>query len=328
MDFRLSADQIDLRAAVRDYLAGEHGPEVLRRLDAAGEREQAIWDGLVSMGLAGLLVPEAHGGLGLGLVEAALVAVELGRANVSEPIADTALVAAPLLGAEAQAQVAAGTLRVALAHPINPWIADLDSAGLLLSGAATSAPPPHPERLDSVDPLRRLFAAVGSADDDALLNRAALITAAQLVGAAERMLELATDYAKTREQFGQPIGSFQAIKHHLATVAVKIEFARPVLWRAAYALEHGQARAPIHVSHAKVAASDAAMLAAETAIQVHGAMGYTYEVDLHFWMKRGWALAGAWGDRAFHQRRIEAAVIGDGMSIGPEFSFESELSDA
>lgn len=327
MDFRLTEDQRNLRDAVRDYLAGEHGPEVLRRLDADGARDAAIWDGLVGMGLAGLLVPEAQGGLGLGLVEAALVAVELGRANVSEPVADTALIAAPLLDARLQEQVAAGTLRVALAHPINPWIADLDVAGLLLAGGATSAPSGTPQRLDSVDPLRRLFAPLASAgDDDALLDRAALITAGQLVGAAERMLELATDYAKTREQFGQPIGSFQAIKHHLATVAVKLEFARPVLWRAADALERGHARAPVHVSHAKVAATDAATIASETAIQVHGAMGYTYEVDLHFWMKRSWALAGAWGDRAFHQRRIAAAVIGGGLSIGPEMSFESELS--
>lgn len=326
MDFRLTEDQLGLRDAVRDYLAGEHSSETLRRLDAEGNRDPAIWDGLVGMGLAGLLVPEAQGGLGLGLIEAALVAVELGRANVSEPIADTALVAAPLLAPEQQAEVASGALKVALAHPINPWVADLDQAGLVLAGGAVSAPPPSPQPLEGVDPLRRLFMPVESRADERLLDRAALIAAAQLIGGAERMLELATEYAKTREQFGQPIGSFQAIKHHLATVAVKLEFARPVLWRAAYALQNGHARAPVHVSHAKAAATDAAMLSAETAIQVHGAMGYTYEVDLHFWMKRAWALAGAWGDRGFHQRRIEAAVVGGRMPIGPEQSFESELS--
>jgi len=326
MDFRFTEDQQNLREAIRDYLTGEHTPEVLRRLDVEGGRDAAIWDGLIGMGIGGLLVPEAEGGLGMGLVEAAIVAVELGRANVSEPIADTALVAAPLLGSEQQAQIATGTLKVALAHPINPWIADLDSAGLVLAGASTLPVPADPEPVDTVDPLRRLFAPIESAPDDRLLDRAALISAAQLIGGAERMLELATDYAKTREQFGQPIGGFQAIKHHLATVAVKLEFARPVLWRAAYAAQQGAARTPIHISHAKVAATDAAMLAAETAIQVHGAMGYTYEVDLHFWMKRAWALAGAWGDRAWHQRRIEAAVIGGGMTIGPETTFASELN--
>lgn len=326
MDFRLSEDQRTLSEAIRDYLAGEHGPEVLRRLDETGGRDPALWDGLVGMGLAGLLVPEAQGGLGLGLIEAALVAVELGRANVSEPIADTALVAAPLLDAARQEQIAAGALKVALAHPVNPFIADLDQADLVLSGGGVTPPPASPQPLQSIDPLRHLFAPLPhAAADERLLDRAALIAAAQLIGGAERMLELATAYACTREQFGQQIGRFQAIKHHLSTVAVKLEFARPVLWRAAYAAANGHERAPIHISHAKVAATDAAMLAAETAIQVHGAMGYTYEVDLHFWMKRAWALAGAWGDRAFHQRRVENAVVGATMAIGPEHIFESEL---
>jgi alkylation response protein AidB-like acyl-CoA dehydrogenase len=79
--------------------------------------------------------------------------------------------------------------------------------------------------------------------------------------------------------------------------------------------------ASVHVSHAKLAAADAAIQTAETAIQVHGAMGYTYEVDLHFWMKRAWALAGAWGDRAHHLKRIDQAVIGGTLPIGPEHTF-------
>lgn len=323
MDFRFTPEQIELRDTVRDYLTSEHSPETLHRLEALNGRDAAIWDGLVAMGLAGILVPEARGGLGLGLIEAVLVATELGRANVSEPIAETALIAAPLLSPDEQASVAAGTLKVALANPINPWIADLDQADLILGGTR----PAILARLESVDPLRHLFAAADTVHEDGLLDRAALITAAQLIGAAERMLDLASDYAKTREQFGQPIGKFQAIKHHLANIAVKLEFARPVVWRAAYALERGQARAPVHVSHAKLAATDAATFAAETAIQVHGAMGYTYEVNLHFWMKRGWALAGAWGDRAFHHRRIATAVMSGGMSIGPATTFASEIDN-
>ncbi len=320
MDFRLTPDQIELRDAVRDYLAAEHGPETLRRLDAGDGRDPAIWDGFVAMGLPGLLVSADHGGLGLGLVEAVLVAVELGRANVSEPLADTALVAALLVGPADQAAIAAGSLKVALAHPVNPWVADLDQAGMVLGGGASA----KPERLDSVDPLRRLFAAGKAEQTDDLLDRAALIAAAQLIGGAERMVALATDYAAQRVQFGQPIGKFQAIKHHLATVAVKIEFARPLVLRAAHALQHGHDRASLHVSHAKVAATDAAMLAAETAIQVHGAMGYTYEVDLHFWMKRAWALAGAWGDRAFHERRIGEAILDGRFDIGPSTTFLAE----
>lgn len=331
MDFRLSEDQLSLRATVRDFLDGEHGPERLRALDRAGGRDEDLRRELVAMGLTGILVPEAQGGLGLGLVEAALVAVELGRACVSEPIADTGLVAARLLAGDDPrlSAIAAGGLRIALAHPVNPWIADLDTADLILDGSGVLERSDETVPLESIDPLRRLFSPPRPPQpDDRMLDLAALMSAAQLLGAAERMLSLSTDYAQTRSQFGQPIGAFQAVKHLLATVAVRNAFVHPVLLRAAYATEHGHEGAPVHISHAKLAATDAAMLAAETAIQVHGAMGYTYEVDLHYWMKRSWALAGAWGDRAFHLRRIDAAVIGGGMETGPDMTFANGTDDA
>lgn len=310
MDFAFTEDQLTLAEGVRDYLAGTHGPEVLRRLDAADTpRDPAIWQGLVEMGLTGLLVPEEHGGMGLGLIEAALIARECGRANLSELLVDTAFVAVPWLLARGEitdlADIVSGEKQVALAHAVNPWVAGDDG-----------------EPLASVDPLREIVAARGSATDDPLLlDLGALMAAAQMVGAGETMLEMAVEYAKMRTQFGQPIGGFQAVKHQLADVAVALEFARPVVWRAAEALQSENAHASARVSHAKIAATDAAMLAAETAIQVHGAMGYTYEVDLHFWMKRVWALGGAWGSRMFHVRRLDDAVIGGTLPTGPENTF-------
>lgn len=336
MDFTITEDQATLTQGVRDYLAGVHTPEVLRALDTSdSRRSEGVWRGLAQMGLPGLLVPEAEGGLSLSLLDAVLIAAELGRAGVAEPLAETALVAAPLLaragGQEALlAAIAAGEAKVALQHPANPWVADLDGASHLLSvkgGALLLAEQSGgAEPIDSVDPLRRLYPPVAPAGTkvgsaDALLDHAALIAAAQLVGVADAMLGQATDYAKNRSQFGQPIGAFQAVKHHLATAVVKIEFAKPVIQRAAVALAEGSANAPVHISHAKLAAADAAWAMSETAIQTHGAMGYTYEVDLHFWMKRAWALAGAWGDRAFHLARIDAAVIGGALPIGPGHSF-------
>jgi hypothetical protein len=246
----------------------------------------------------------------MGLVEAALIAVECGRAGLAEPLVEVAFVAAPWFarqGAkEALEAIAAGEKRLPPPHPINPWIADGEG-----------------EALESVDPLRNLTVRVDTSGggDEHLLNLGALMSAAQLVGLADAMLAQATEYAKVRTQFGQPIGAFQAVKHQLASCAVAVEFAKPVLWRAAQALEDGLNGAPVHVSHAKVAATDAAIVTAETAIQVHGAMGYTYEADLHFWMKRAWALAGAWGDRAFHYARIDEAVLGGTLAIGPEHTF-------
>lgn len=309
MDFRFSDDQLTLADGVRDYLSGTHGPEVLRQLDEAGPRDPAIWQGLVDMGLTGLLVPEEHGGLGMGLIEAALIAAECGRACLAEPLVDTAFVGAAWLLSQGQtdglADVVAGTRKLAPAHAINPWVADGEGDALV-----------------SVDPLRQLTARPAAVSDDPhLLNLGALMSAAQLVGLADAMLHQAVEYAKIRTQFGQPIGAFQGIKHQLASCSVAIEFAKPVVWRAAAALQDGLSSATAHVSHAKLAASDAAMLTAETAIQVHGAMGYTYEVDLHFWMKRNWALCGAWGDRAFHLNRIDDAVLGGSLPIGPEHTF-------
>lgn len=332
MDFRLSDDQLALAESVRDFLAKAHSTETLRALDAGRPQVAAS---LVEMGLPGLLVPQADGGLGLGPLDATIVAVELGRANVSDPFVEAALVAAPLL-ARAGGQGAllglltTGEARLALQHPVNPWVAGLSDATHLLRARGDTlllGPAPRGIAVESVDPLRRLsqpaFAGgshiAGSAGE--LLDMAALISAGQLLGVAERMLELATDYAKTREQFGQPIGGFQAIKHMLATVMVATAFAGPVLWRAAQAINDALPSAPVHISHAKVAATDAAMLAAETAIQVHGAMGYTYEVDLHFWMKRAWALAGAWGSRAFHLHRVDDATIGSALPIGADATF-------
>ena len=308
MDMLLTEDQFALCDTVRDYLRGTHGPEVLRRLDAGDRRDPKIWQGLVDMGLTGLMIPDTQGGLGLGLVDAALVAAECGRACLAEPLVDTAFVAVPWLISRREtaglAEIAVGTRTYPLSHAINGWIADT-------SGRA----------LESVDPLRLLYANDNLDGDDHLLNLGALMSAAQLVGLADAMLAQATDYAKIRTQFGQPIGAFQAVKHQLATCSVAIEFAKPVVWRAAQSLEDSIASAPIHISHAKVAATDAAIQMAETAIQVHGAMGYTYEVDLHFWMKRSWALAGAWGSRGFHLKRIDDAVIGGSLSIGPEHTF-------
>ena len=328
MDVRLTEDQIALRDSVRGYLAETHPAAILRRLDGAGGRDPAIWQGLHDMGLTTALIPENHGGLGLGLLEAAVLAIELGRANVSEPIIDTAFVGIPVLLRRGEIgclpALLGGLLRIALAHDSNPWIADHDVADIVLTESALLGGPADPPLLPAADPLRRLFPPIAeSGADPFMLNTAALMAAAQMIGAADAMLAMATDYAKIRSQFGQPIGAFQAVKHLCATAAVKLEFARPVLLRAAVALQEDHPRAPLHVSHAKVAATDAAMLAAETAIQVHGAMGYTYEVDLHYWMKRVWALAGAWGDRAYHLARVDAAVIGGALPLGPDETFST-----
>jgi alkylation response protein AidB-like acyl-CoA dehydrogenase len=179
------------------------------------------------------------------------------------------------------------------------------------------------EPLPSVDRARRIFTVTWTPADDTCLargtqardaasrafERGALATSAQLIGIADRLIEIAADYAREREQFGKPIGSFQAVKHHLANALLTLEFARPVTYRAAYSVAHEHVDLSTHVSMAKAYASDAARLAARTALQVHGAIGYTWEHDLQLWMKRAWVLAAAWGDAAWHRERVAHAVL-------------------
>jgi alkylation response protein AidB-like acyl-CoA dehydrogenase len=143
-----------------------------------------------------------------------------------------------------------------------------------------------------------------------LADRAAAGTAALLIGLADRMLTQAADYAKERRQFGQPIGSFQAVKHLLANARVKLEFARPATYRAACSLATAQPSVSHDASMAKAMASDAADLSARVALQVHGAIGYTWECDLHFFMKRTWALSRAWGDATTHRQLVLAQAKG------------------
>jgi len=141
-------------------------------------------------------------------------------------------------------------------------------------------------------------------------DRAAMGSAALLVGVADRMIAMAAHYATERTQFGRPIGSFQAVKHLLADALVRVEFARPAVYRAAWSLDVGDADADVHASMAKALAADAAVLAARSALQVHGAIGYTWEHDLHLWMKRAWSLVPAWGDAAHHRARVLERVAG------------------
>lgn len=149
-----------------------------------------------------------------------------------------------------------------------------------------------------------------AADRDHLVDAGALAASAYLLGLSSRMLAIAGDYARDRRQFGQPIGSFQAVKHLMADALLKVEFARPAVYRAAWSHANGVETVGRDVSMAKALASDAAQKAARSALQVHGAIGYTWECDLQLFMKKAWALIPAWGSASYHRRRVADAVLG------------------
>jgi hypothetical protein len=142
-------------------------------------------------------------------------------------------------------------------------------------------------------------------------DRASVATAAGLLGLSQRMIAMAADYARARHQFGHPIGSFQAVKHLLAGAQVQLEFARPVVYGAAWAGARDAPGAARLASMAKATASDAATEAARVSLQVHGAIGYTWECDLHLFLKRAWALAAAWGDAGHHRSLVLGSLVED-----------------
>lgn len=317
MRFAFTDDQLAFRDAVRDLLTRECPPGVVRAAwSNADGRSGGAWKALGEMGALGVMVAEEHGGLGLTELDAVLLAEEAGRAALPDPFVEHTLAGAPLVATE-EAASGAVTVTAASGRDLVPWA---DSADVLVVGGVvvergTAAVDPRP----AVDGARRLAAVevagapplrtLDPTERDLTADRLALGYAAQLVGLAARMLDTTVAYVSERRQFGVPIGSFQALKHHLADSRIALEFAAPLVYRAAYSLAHRDPDAPVHVSMAKAQASDAAELVARHALQCHGAIGYSDEHDLHMWMKRAWALAAAGGDAAWHRERVARAIL-------------------
>jgi alkylation response protein AidB-like acyl-CoA dehydrogenase len=341
MRFDFTAEQVAFRDAVRELLARDCPPARVRAAwDDDGSGPLRVWPQLAAMGVVGMTAPERWGGLGLSMLDLVLVLEETGRAALPEPLVETTAVAIPLLDEVASDAVkdrwigAAANGKAVIAVGLGPsagLVVEARRAQLLLLEHAGELHAVDPGRValtaqPSVDGARRLYRvdwtpsaatrlATGpsarAALDDAHA-RGAVGAAAQLLGVSRHLLDMTVDYAKVRTQFGKPIGSFQAVKHQLADALVALELARPCVYRAAYALTHREADRGVFAAMAKARASDAALRCARTALQCHGAIGYSFEYDLHLWMKRAWTLAAAWGDAAWHRTHIAAAVLDGG----------------
>ena len=301
-DFAASIDAAlgvaDLPGAVRAWSAGDVAPG------------RKVWEQLAHLGVTALAVPEEFDGLDADPIDLVVACERLGRWCVPGPVAESLAVAPILLaGDDRCAGLAAGELIVSAALPPQvPRAVDAHAADLVLLATDVGVSAAEPAAAhQSVDPSRRLYDVTPNGESwQADVNRAfqfgALATAAQLVGAAEALLTTAVDYAKQRTQFGRVIGSYQAIKHKLADVHIAIELARPLVYGAALSLQTRD------VSAAKAAASEAALLAARSALQTHGAIGFTQEHDLSLWLLRVQALRSAWGDPQAHRRRVLEAL--------------------
>jgi alkylation response protein AidB-like acyl-CoA dehydrogenase len=276
------------------------------------------------MGVFGLRRPEADGGAGLGMAEAVLVFEELGRALVPGPLIGTVL-AAGLAAGSGQAGAVAGAVAGLLDRAEPPVLIEhperLDVLYVLAGDGVRRL---DPARLDArpverpVDPLTPLALVpelppgelvAGPAEAERWRREGTVLAAALQLGIASRTVEKAVAYAGRREQFGRPIGAFQAVKHLVADMLVRAEVARPAVYAAAVTLDDpASGDAAVAVAAAKLLADEAATANARAAVQVHGGMGFTWEADVHLYLKRSWVLAGCFGGADEHAEALAARL--------------------
>ena len=329
MQFAFTDDQIDLRDAVRALLEAECGDGVVRSAwespDAA--EAAALWRALGDNGVLAISAPESVGGLGLGASELVLPLEECGRFAAPIPVIESAVMAVAALrstdNSEAReswlSRLASGELRASAslsAATLAPFSSTADvflaeqNGGLFLVPAEVVALRP----VQSVDAVRDLAELEFDAGNPRVVALGSPPTAARwgtlgasafLLGLTQRMLDTAVEYAGVRTQFGKAIGTFQAVQHRLAEARVALEFARPPVYRAAWSLDGDHPDVDVHLAMAKVMASEAA----KAALQVHGAIGYSTERDVHFYMKRAWALARTHGSASDHRQFLIQRIV-------------------
>ncbi|WP_128375070.1 acyl-CoA dehydrogenase family protein [Streptomyces cavernae] len=304
MRFQLTEDQRALRAGVRELLAARFDREALRAAVDTPGLDRALWRALGAAGFFALRLPEDEGGVGLGLPEAVLLFEEAGRVLLPGPLVATHLAAGVVEGA-----ATGETVVTSVDGSLVEW---LDAADVVRVGDARTvekdALAAVPLRsLDPLTPLHRTApdSALHGARDGAhdVVAAAALLTAAEQLGTAARTCELAVQHARAREQFGQPIGAFQAVKHLCAEMLVRTELARAAVYAAAVTAD------PLDIAAARLLADEAALQGARDCLQVHGGMGFTWEADVHLHLKRAWVRSRRGGSAAGAEEALAADLL-------------------
>jgi alkylation response protein AidB-like acyl-CoA dehydrogenase len=344
MDFELSDDQLALRDGARELLDGLAPTTRVRTVvDAGGGVDDGLWKAMVEQGWTAVEVPEDRGGLGLGAVEVAVLVEEIGRHVAPAPFLSTLLARGALArsGRDDWADRLAGGDAIGCVAWSPPGRNDVNAVGDRLTGRSDPVPfaptadvavvtaetadgpalyavevadGERPEREPAMDLTRELgwlrfedrpAERLGGADEvDALLDRGASFTSVEMLGGASRAMDMAVEYAKDRVQFGRPIGSFQAVKHRCADMLVDVEGMRSSAYWAAWCIGAGHEDASVAASTAKTWCSDASKRVMSSALQVHGGIGFTWEHDLHLFLKRAQLDQWSFGDAAFHRQRL------------------------
>jgi alkylation response protein AidB-like acyl-CoA dehydrogenase len=323
MDFQPTEDQKALRDAIRGFVEGKLPNERFPDLEKSKGFDRELWSELAEMGVFSLRLPEDQDGVGLGYSDAVLVFEELGRRLVPGPLVWSHL-AAGLIDGAASGECVVGGIDLCGPQPEPILIEHFESLDVLIALRPDGLFRLDPRSLDAtevevpLDPLTPLHHVeslpegdrIGDAEAAARMRlEGAAIVSGQLLGLAEGTLELANAYAKERVQFGRPIGGFQAVKHMLAEMFVKQEAARAGAYNAGATLDAPEvADVERAVSAAKLTAGEGAIRNARTCIQVHGGMGYTWEVMAHYYFKRAWVLENSFGTQDEHAERIAAIL--------------------
>jgi len=323
MDFRISEDQEALQEGIRSFCEGRVSIEQLREIEQAGGFDRELWGELAEMGVFGLRLPEEQGGVGLGYADAVLVFEELGKALVPGPIVWSHLAAGLVKGA-ADGTAVVGGLDLTDGTGAPYLVEHFEAIDVLLVLRADGIERLDPKALsaskidvptDPLTPVHRVDELpkgerIGGADEAARLRlEGAAISAGQLLGIAETTVALAVAYSKERKQFNRPIGSFQALKHIMADMFVRQEAARAASYAAGATLDD-----PIvgdlerAVGAAKLVAGEAALKNSRACIQVHGGMGYTWEIPAHYYLKRTWVLNSIFGSIDDHADEVAERV--------------------
>jgi alkylation response protein AidB-like acyl-CoA dehydrogenase len=345
MNFIFTEDQMQFKDAIKSFLTDECTPKSIREgWDAKKSFNLDRWQSLFELGVLNSNLPEDKDGLGMNQVTLALMVEEIGYAGLPEPAAEQTFLVNDLISIlpkniskAIEDSFDAGAKFISLAHPSapNPLFLN-ESAGLILFDDSEckfiTKDDMDFEMIPSNDPSREIYKinsiknAISSTENFEELNfavsaRGALMTAALLIGLAQKMIDLSSVYAGDRTQFGKPIGSFQAVKHMLADVAVKIEFAKPAVYRAAFSLSENNPKSALHCAHAKYMCAQATELACKNSLQAHGAMGYTWEMDLHIYMRKAWSMMACWGNEDKQQDIIFKTLSSSNEELGVLYTF-------
>ena len=298
MDFDLTEDQKEIKRVAHELLATRSPFAAVRTAAESGRYDEKLTSELIGLGWPGIAVAEEHGGQGLGAVELAVLAEELGYACAASPLVPCAAAALAIQAAgsaEQQARWLPGLASGELAGAVGTSELAADAAGadvvVLLDGdEATVHAAPGTSSFDAIDPTRRYASVDVAGDGEALgagaADRVRLVLAAEVLGICQRALEMTVEYVKDRKQFGVAVGSFQAVAHRCAQMLLHTESVRSTVYYAAWAADADGERLPEAAALAAAAAAEAAREVTASAIQAHGGIGFTWEADVHWLYKR------------------------------------------